>query len=118
MENVWSPMETRTRLLLTRRGYPLPVANLRVDDPDTDWHGCIDLAYPQWRIAIEYDSEAHRLDRALWQKDLHKNQVLHQQAWSVLRISVADLVAPEHFLQRLDAAISRAGAPINHSDAA
>ncbi len=117
VENVWSPMETRARLFLTRRGYPLPVANLRVDDPDTDWHGYIDLAYPQWRIAIEYDSEAHRLDRAQWQKDLHKNQVLHQQGWSVLRISVADLVAPEHFLQRLDAAISRAGAPISRAGA-
>lgn len=109
-ENVWSPMETRTRLLLTRRGYPCPVTNMRIDDPDSRWYGYIDLAYPEWRIAIEYDSEEHRLDRRRWQKDLHKDEVLHRQGWTVLRISVADLLAPGDFLRRLDAAISRAAA--------
>lgn len=109
-ENVWSPMETRTRLLLSRWGYPLPVANLRIDDPDTTWFGFIDLAYPQWKIAIEYDSEGHRLDRRRWQKDLHKNEVLHGHGWTVLRISIADIAKPEAFLLRLAAAVSRAEA--------
>ena len=109
-ENVWSPMETRTRLLLSRWGYPLPVANLRIDDPDTTWFGFIDLAYPQWKIAIEYDSEGHRLDRRRWQKDLHKNEVLHGLGWTVLRISIADIAKPEDFLLRLASAVSRAEA--------
>ena len=109
-ENVWSPMETTTRLLLTRNGFPPPLANLRIDDPDTAWHGYLDLAYPQWKIAIEYDSEDHRLDRLRWQRDLHKDQILHQLGWVVLRISVADIREPERFLQRLTAAVSRAAA--------
>lgn len=116
-ENVWSPMETRARLLLTRRGYPPPIANLRVDDPDTDWHGYIDLAYPQWKIAIEYDSDEHRVHKARWQKDLHKNEVLHLLGWSVLRISVADLANPEQFLRRLNAAITRSDTAFELPDA-
>lgn len=109
-ENVWPPMETRTRLLLSRSGYPLPVANLRVDDPDTTWFGFIDLAYPQWKIAIEYDSEGHRQDRRRWQRDLHKNEVLHRLGWTVLRISIADIIEPGDFLLRLAAAVNRAEA--------
>lgn len=105
-ERVWSPMETRTRLLLVRDGLPAPRPNLEVRDPVAGSRFYLDLAYPQWRIAIEYDSEEHRLNRARWRRDLHKNEVLHQLGWTVLRISVADLRYPADFLRRVRAAIA------------
>ncbi|MDO5663334.1 MAG: DUF559 domain-containing protein, partial [Brachybacterium sp.] len=107
----WSPMETRVRLLLISQGFPVPVCNSRIVDPDTGQWFYLDLAYPTWRIAIEYDSEDHRLDRGRWQRDLHKNHVLHSQGWVVLRISIADIINPARFLTRLKAAISRAERP-------
>lgn len=103
-ENVWSPMETRTRLLLVGAGFPEPAPNLRVTEQATDKTFFIDLAYPAVKVAVEYDSEEHRLNRNQWLKDLHKNEVLHQLGWQVLRISVADVREPADFLARLAAA--------------
>lgn len=104
---VWSPMETRARLLLVRAGWPEPVANHPVTDPDTGALFVLDLAYPDPRLAIEYDGDGHRSDRRRWQRDLAKDEVLHALGWRVLRIAIADLRRPGPFLLRLAAA--RAG---------
>ena len=104
---VWSPMETRTRLLLRRHGFPEPTPNLRVREEATGRTFVIDLAYPAAKVAVEYDSEEHRLNRRQWQKDLHKNEVLHQLGWSVVRLSVADLLDPADAIARLTAAGAR-----------
>lgn len=106
-ENVWSPMETRTRLLVIAHGFPEPVPNLLLREPETDRTFYIDLAYPASKVAVEYDSEEHRLNRKQWQKDLHKNEVLHRLGWTVLRISIADIQEPSDLLRRLAAALSR-----------
>lgn len=103
-ERVWSPMETRVRLLLLGCGYAEPVSNMELWEPTTGIVYYVDLAYPQWRIAIEYDGEGHRVDKDQWEKDLHKNEVLHDQGWKVLRLSNADVRDPQDFLLRLDAA--------------
>ena len=105
-ERVWSPMETKVRLMILARGYPEPVPNLEFIDPATGIVYYVDLAYPQWKIAIEYDGQGHWDDKQQWEKDLHKNEVLHDQAWKVLRIAIADYMEPETFFQRLDAAIA------------
>lgn len=104
-ERVWSPMETKMRLLVVDRGYPEPLPNVEVRDPDTGTSFFIDLAYPEWKIGIEYDSEQHRLDKVKWQKDLHKDEVLHGEGWIVLRVSIADFHDSRYFLRRLEAAI-------------
>lgn len=112
-ERVWSPMETRTRLLILGRGYPEPVPNMELWEPVTGIVYYVDLAYPQWKIAIEYDGKGHRVDKDQWEKDLHKNEVLHDQGWKVLRMSIADVRDPHDFFLRLDAAIAERarGAP-------
>lgn len=106
-ERVWSPMESHMRLMLVGHGHPEPELNREIRDPATGIVYYIDLAYPQWRIAIEYDGAQHRTDKAQWEADLQKNEVLHAQGWSVLRVSSADLHAPKDFFLRLEAAIRR-----------
>lgn len=108
-EDVWSPMESRVRLLVAARGFPEPTPNLRVQEPSTGKTFVIDLAFPAQRVAVEYDSEEHRLNREQWQKDLHKNEVLHQLGWEVLRISIADVRRPDAFLIRLGEKVPRTG---------
>src|SRR5690625_5659246 len=93
-------METKVRLMILARGYPEPVPNLEFIDPATGIVYYVDLAYPQWKIAIEYDGQGHWDDKQQWEKDLHKNEVLHDQAWKVLRIAIADYMEPETFLDR------------------
>lgn len=107
-ERVWSPMETAMRLMVLGHGYPEPELNRELIDPATGIAYYIDLAYSQWMIAIEYDGEEHRADRQRWQMDLHKNEVLHGQGWTVLRAAAADLHAPGDFFLRLEKAISDA----------
>lgn len=109
-EGVWSPMETRARLLLIDVGLPEPVPNLKVLDPSTGRHYYVDLAYPAERIAIEYDSDFHRMDRTQWQKDLSKDAALRRMGWRVLRISIADIRRPQGFLRALQAERAAGGA--------
>lgn len=105
-ERVWSPMESRFRLLLTAAGFPCPTMNLQVSDPATGQMFVIDMAYEQWMVAIEYDGDGHRTEARQWRRDLHKNEVLHQLGWTVLRASVDDYRHPERFLRRLEHARS------------
>ena len=104
-----SPRETRTRLLLLRAGFPEPEINRPVIDPATGVEYFIDLAYPAWRIAIEYDGKDHfEPERA--RKDRYKDEVLHDQGWSVLRLTVLDHRDPRAFLARLRYRIAQAEA--------
>lgn len=110
-ERVWSPMETAMRLMVLGHGYPEPEPNRELIDPATGIAYYIDLAYPRWMIAIEYDGTEHRTDPQRWEADLHKNEVLHGQGWTVLRASVADLHRPGDFILRLDEAIRDVAEP-------
>lgn len=101
-------METRVRLLLVRVGYAEPDLNHQVIDPAAQQVFYLDLACPQQlRVAIEHDGEGHRLDRGRWQRDLHKDEVLHQLGWVVLRVPFQDCREPGPFFARLDAALGR-----------
>lgn len=104
-ERVWSPRETTMRLMVRGHGYPEPSLNHEIRDPATGIVYYIDLAYPQWRVAIEYDGDEHRTDKSRWESDLHKNDVLHAEGWAVLRASAADLHRPQDFFLRLESAI-------------
>jgi hypothetical protein len=53
-----SPQETRLRLLLHRAGLPAPVAQFRVFD-DAGFDARVDFAYPELKLAIEYDGLWH-----------------------------------------------------------
>lgn len=99
-----SPRETSTRLLLLRRGFPEPETNRPVADPATGVQYFLDLSYPHWRIAIEYDGKDH-FDPVRARRDRHKDEVLHDQGWSVLRITSHDHRDPRNFLARLRAKI-------------
>lgn len=110
-ERSWSPMETKVRLQLLRHGYPEPALNHPVVEASTGIEYFIDLAYPEEGVAIEYDSEHHRLDRRAWQHDINKNDVLHEAGWKVIRVTVADHYRPRAFFARLDGALQRRRGP-------
>lgn len=55
-EGVESPRETVTRLALAGAGFPEPVVAHDVFQ-DGRFLGRVDLAYPKFRIAIEYDGK-------------------------------------------------------------
>lgn len=105
-ERVESPKETELRLLLLEHGFAEPVINHPIrlaggGDETRDFR--LDLAYPHLRIAIEYDGDGHRTDRAQWAKDRRKDDMLHEAGWRVVRVTQADLNKPEDLLARLTA---------------
>ncbi|ERG65239.1 hypothetical protein L332_12420 [Agrococcus pavilionensis RW1] len=85
-----SPRESRSRLVIVAAGLPEPVVQHRV------WHegrlvAELDLAYPELRIAIEYEGEHHRTDAEQWAKDIRRQEELEALGWIVIRVTKADL---------------------------
>jgi very-short-patch-repair endonuclease len=85
-----SPMETRLRLVIVAGGLPRPVAQYEVRDAAGRFVARVDLAYPQWRIAIEYDGDYHR-DRDAYRDDQRRANALRVAGWTVLRFTAADV---------------------------
>ncbi|ROO53058.1 uncharacterized protein DUF559 [Micromonospora sp. Llam0] len=107
-----SPMESRLRLLLHDAGLPRPVPQHEVrTPPDTSATSAtsgappsavrgaprgrflarVDLAYPRWRIAIEYEGDHHR-ERAMFRRDVARYNALRAAGWLVLRFTADDVL--------------------------
>jgi hypothetical protein len=96
-----SPQETRLRLLLIRSGLPVPVTQFRVFDGE-GLVARVDLAYPDLRIAIEYDGLWHAGRRAFLDDRRRLNR-LTAAGWVVVHVTVDDLRDPRRLLARLRA---------------
>ena len=86
-----SPMESRLRLLMVDAGLPSPVAQHEVRDARGRFVARVDLAYPRWRIAIEYEGDHHR-ERAHFRQDVHRLNALREAGWLVLRFTADDVL--------------------------
>jgi very-short-patch-repair endonuclease len=51
----------------------------------------VDFAYPQWRIAIEYEGDHHR-ERAAFRRDVSRYNALRAAGWLVLRFTADDVL--------------------------
>lgn len=92
-----SRRETHTRLTIVRAGLPEPA----IAAPIVVLGGVVlhpDLSYPELKIAIEYEGEEHRLDAARWRDDITRRRALEAAGWVVIRVTIADLRAPDGFL--------------------
>lgn len=87
---VESPKESQTRLLLRKHGLSEPIVQYEVRDGG-HFVARVDLAYPAWKIAIEYEGDGHRTDRAQWRRDIQRQRALEDCGWTVIRLTQADL---------------------------
>jgi hypothetical protein len=107
-----SPMETHLRLVIVLAGLPEPVINQDVFSSRGGWLARPDLSYPEWKIAIEYDGEHHRVDRRQWRRDIARRELLEAAGWIVLVITGDDLLRhPASTLDRIFAAMRRRHMP-------
>lgn len=108
-DRVDSPMETRTRLLLVLAGLPCPVPGFRVMH-DGHLIGFVDLAYPQFRVIIEYDGDLHRTRKAKWRMDVTTREQLRELGWTVIVLTWDDYaVIPARTLGRVARELARRG---------
>jgi hypothetical protein len=96
-----SPPESKIRLRILRAGLPAPCVNVELFDSRGNFLAMPDLAYPEYKMALDYEGDHHRTDRAQWEKDIHRVPRLKDAGWSHTRISRSDLRNSDDFLARL-----------------
>jgi very-short-patch-repair endonuclease len=99
-----SPQETRVRLLLDSGRLPAPVAQHVVRDED-GFVARVDFAWPDRRVALEYDGAWHG-DRAQPSRDRRRLNRLQAAGWRVVFVTAADLYRPAQLLATVAAALS------------
>jgi hypothetical protein len=100
-----STPETRTRLALVDAHLPCPRVNEVVYAPDGGYLKRVDLLYPELRIAIEYDGDHHRTDKAQWREDIRARRRLEELGWIVIVVVADDLRDPRAVVARVRSAV-------------
>lgn len=85
-----SPAETRLLRMLHRHGLPAPVLQFEIRDGAT-LIARVDAAYPDQRIAIEYDSYTHHTGRQALVRDSARRNQLTRLGWSLIAVTAEDL---------------------------
>jgi len=94
-----SPPETRLRLLMHRAGLPPARAQHRVFGDD-GFVARVDFAFPELKLAIEYDGAWHGEDGQLG-RDRRRLNALFEAGWQVLFVTAADMHDPEGLIRRI-----------------
>ncbi|VBA43110.1 hypothetical protein LAUMK13_04370 [Mycobacterium innocens] len=101
-----SPKETWLRLLLVDAGFPAPqtqipvVANYRTV-------ALLDMGWPLFRVAVEYDGDQHRTSRRQYVRDMRRLQELEELGWIIIRVIGED--RPEDIVRKTREALQRRG---------
>jgi very-short-patch-repair endonuclease len=104
-----SPQETRLRLLILRAGLPAPVAQYTVRDGRV-FLARMDFAYPELRLAIEYDGLWHG-ERDQFFRDRRRLNRLLAAGWRVVFVTAEGLHRPEELIRRIAAALRKDPSP-------
>jgi very-short-patch-repair endonuclease len=103
-----SPQESRLRLVLVRAGLPPPQTQIVVPELRVR----VDMGWPRWRVAVEYDGVQHWLDAAQRAWDIERIALLEAVGWSVVRVSAAMLQRPGMIVERVRTRLRASGCPI------
>lgn len=85
--------ESRLRVVLTKAGLPTPRINHVLVATDGGGGMRTDFAYPELKLAIEYQGDYHRTS-AQWRSDMTRRMRLEAMGWYVLEINADDLRDP------------------------
>jgi hypothetical protein len=99
-----SPQETKVRLLVHRSSLPRPVAQYVIRH-DGRFVARVDFAWPEHRLALEYDGLWHG-EPGQFQRDRRRLNALLAAGWRVIFVTAADLYRPEELLRRIAVALA------------
>ncbi|WP_240951103.1 endonuclease domain-containing protein [Bifidobacterium olomucense] len=88
-----SPKESESHLLLRSHGIPHPILNYHVPDSSfkTGAPMTLDMAWPDFLVAVEYDGDQHRTDREQWRRDQEKRNRLRARGWEIILATAGNL---------------------------
>lgn len=104
-----SPRETRLRLLVTRAGLPEPIVNAPVVNRFGATIAHVDLGYPEFRVALEYDGAHHFEDATQYREDVFRLDEIMEEGWRVIRVDKNLLARPATLLAKLELALRSHG---------
>ncbi|OZM77615.1 hypothetical protein [Pseudonocardia sp. MH-G8] len=102
-----SPAESWFFWTVVDNGFPPPEVNWSLVGPDGHELFRLDYAWPQLRIAIEYNGYAYHVGREA--EDAARAEDLRRRGWIVITVAVDDLAHPGHFEGLLEDAFRRRG---------
>lgn len=102
-----SPAESVVRFHIVESGLPTPVCNLNVIHRG-EWLARADLAWPEWKVIVEYDGQ-HHLDEARRRHDAVRRNLLQDAGWLVIVLTGRDLHRMEPALQLIRSALHARG---------
>ena len=80
-----SPKETWLRLLLIDGGFPPPQTQIPLYENGYAV-AFLDLGWPAIKLAVEYDGDQHRTDRAQYVRDIRRSELVDRQGWLNIRV--------------------------------
>lgn len=95
-----SPMETILRLDVVDAGFPEPELNRDVHDSNGAFLGRVDMCWPEYRIALEYDGDHHR-ERDVFRHDRYRGNGFAVNGWIVIHATATDAGRPAVLFERL-----------------
>jgi hypothetical protein len=84
-----SPKETWLRLVLTDAGFPSPQTQIPLYDNGYPV-AYLDMGWPEIQVALEYDGDQHRSDRAQYVKDIRRSEFVDRLGWLNIRVVAED----------------------------
>jgi hypothetical protein len=100
-----SPPESMFRLMAVEAGFPIPEAQYEIFTIDGRLLYVLDIAWPEARIALEYDGFAAHEERR--NADRERDERMAGRGWITLRATVADLRDPSRIINELRDAFAR-----------
>lgn len=97
-----SPRETVLRLIIVIAGLPEPECNLNIYDSAGRFLARADLAYPDFKLMLEYQGDQHRTDKAQWRRDIRRSGDVEDAGWQILQFTDDDLKNPASLVARVE----------------
>ena len=89
--------ETKTRLVLSRAGLPEPELNADLRSTDGRFVARLDLAYPRYRVCVEYDGRQHA-QQAQFVRDADRWAEIEAQGWILVRVLAHHFADPQRLI--------------------
>ncbi|GGF05493.1 hypothetical protein [Mycetocola zhadangensis] len=83
--------ESLVRVDLALSSLPTPVANFEVYLRTARRTVYLDLAYPEYKLELEYHGDQHRTDRRQWRSDIRRTNDVGDEGWQALQFTGDDL---------------------------
>lgn len=113
-QDVDSPMETRSRMLIVLAGLPEPAVDIRFYDDDGNLRRRLDLGYRAHRLAVEYDGRQHAESPEQWESDVLRREEFDDVDWRIVTLLAKHIYrTPGATLDRVVRAMRRQGMDVS-----